>query len=612
MLISALCRYYDILASEGKVLKDGYDYVKTHYLVSLTPNGKISSIIDYQLEISEKDKKGKVKIKKVPRQLIMPRLPQFSGIRANIAEHRPAYIFGIEQKKNELMIGGEKFVKSHEDFVKRNLEFIENIDSPIVNAYRAFISSWKPENEIENELLKVVGNYSNSGFAFCIEGHPNVLLHEDSALLQKWDEYYASLNSNDDSVYKSECAVSGEVEPIAELHNKVKGMYSMGSVLVGHKTTAGCSYGKEKAFNSNISVSAMKKYTEALNYLIDNKNHHSVIDDIHILYWADGGIKNELCSDIMSLFLFNSQTDKLNAEDTDKMLQSVIEGATNGKAVNALADIALLENIDTNVDFYIVGLKPNTSRIAIKFIYKRKFGDILLNIAQHQKDMQIGKENKPVSIWQIRRELISPKSNNEEIDVSLFSSIFNSIIYGTKYPDYLLSTIIRRLKTDINIEGKNVPNNKVRTGVIKACINRNLRLKNKKEEITLSLDKTNLNQAYLCGRLFAVLEKLQQAASDNPLNRTIKDSYFASASSKPVLVFPKLITLAQNHLKKISEKENIYYSKLIQEIISGINGEFPDNFRLEDQGRFMIGYYQQYQSFFEKNTTNDTIIQEDK
>ena len=113
MLISALCRYYDILASEGKVLKDGYDYVKTHYLVSLTPDGKISSIIDYQLEISEKDKKGKVKIKKVPRQLIMPRLPQFSGIRANIAEHRPAYIFGLEQKKSELVTGSEKFAKSH-------------------------------------------------------------------------------------------------------------------------------------------------------------------------------------------------------------------------------------------------------------------------------------------------------------------------------------------------------------------------------------------------------------------------------------------------------------------------------------------------------------------
>jgi CRISPR-associated protein Csd1 len=613
MLISALCRYYDILASEGRVLKDGYDYVKVHYLISLTPDGKISSITDYQNEETETDKKGKIKIKKTPRQLVMPRLPQFSGIRANIAEHRPAYIFGLDQKKNEFVLDDEKgkFTKSHKDFIEKNLKFIEDLNSPIINAYRAFINNWVPENELENELLKTVKKYNNSGFAFCLEGDPNALLHEDSTLLKKWEEYYTLQNTDDDSAYKSQCAVSGKIEPVAELHNKIKGLYSMGSVLVGHKTTAGCSYGNTKAYNSNISVLAMKKYTEAFNYLIDNKNHHSVIDGIHILYWADGGIKNELCSDFFSTLLFNSQSDKVDAEDVDNMLKAVIEGATNGKAENALADISLLENIDTDVDFYIVGLKPNTSRIAIKFIYKKKFGDILMNIVAHQKDMQIGSKNKSVSIWQIRRELISPKSNSEEIDPSLFSSIFNSIIYGTKYPDYLLSTIIRRLKTDVNIEGKKAPNDKVRTGIIKACINRNLRLKNQREELKLSLDKTNFNQAYLCGRLFAVLEKLQQAASGNSLNRTIKDSYFASASSKPSLVFPKLIILAQNHLKKTSEKESIFFSKLIQEIISGINGEFPDSFKLEDQGRFMIGYYQQYQSFFEKNN-DETISQEDK
>lgn len=62
----------------------------------------------------------------------------------------------------------------------------------------------------------------------------------------------------------------------------------------------------------------------------------------------------------------------------------------------------------------------------------------------------------------------------------------------------------------------------------------------------MGLNTENQNQAYLCGRLFAVLEKLQQEALGN-LNRTIKDAYFASASSTPVLVFPKLLCLAQNH-----------------------------------------------------------------
>ena len=95
-----------------------------------------------------------------------------------------------------------------------------------------------------------------------------------------------------------------------------------------------------------------------------------------------------------------------------------------------------------------------------------------------------------------------------------------------------------------------------------------------------------------------MLEKLQQDASNNSLNRTIKDTYFASASSKPVLVFPKLIRLAQNHLNKV--KYPVFYNKLIGEIMDGLDGEYPENLNLMDQGRFDIGYYQQNQDLWKK------------
>ena len=119
----------------------------------------------------------------------------------------------------------------------------------------------------------------------------------------------------------------------------------------------------------------------------------------------------------------------------------------------------------------------------------------------------------------------------------------------------------------------------------------------------MALDKENKNPAYLCGRLFAVLEKLQRDVSGNSLNTTIKDSYFASAASKPAIVFPKILKLAQNHLKK--SKIAVYYNKLIGEIVDKLGSEFPDTLLLTEQGKFMIGYYQQYQSFFTKNNSVD-------
>ena len=120
----------------------------------------------------------------------------------------------------------------------------------------------------------------------------------------------------------------------------------------------------------------------------------------------------------------------------------------------------------------------------------------------------------------------------------------------------------------------------------------------------MALDKENTNQAYLCGRLFAVLQKIQEnAAGGAKLNRTIKDSYFASAASKPALVFPKVLSLSQNHLKKLSEGKAVYFNRLVEEIIGNLSGEFPDTLLLTEQGKFMIGYYQQDQDFYKKAET---------
>lgn len=118
----------------------------------------------------------------------------------------------------------------------------------------------------------------------------------------------------------------------------------------------------------------------------------------------------------------------------------------------------------------------------------------------------------------------------------------------------------------------------------------------------MSLDKTNTNQAYLCGRLFAVLEHTQKNALGK-LNRTIKDSYFSSACLTPARVFPNLLKLTQYHLKKDEYEANS--NKLMCEIIDKIGTQFPPTLSLQEQGKFMIGYYHQVQDFYKKNDKQD-------
>lgn len=229
--------------------------------------------------------------------------------------------------------------------------------------------------------------------------------------------------------------------------------------------------------------------------------------------------------------------------------------------------------------------------------------------------MAICGSNGEIPLWRINNELVSPKASarkkkdNDEsgaakgsdlpISPTLQSDMFQAILNGTNYPYTLLETVVRRVCTDSDTDSNNkIKINAVRAGLIKAFINRKARLNGDKEEITMSLDKENKNPAYLCGRLFAVLEQIQQEASTSKekLNRTIKDVYFSSASSRPALIMPRLIDLSNYHIRN-AEKNNKSnadkYLAIMKEIIDKLDGEFPSNLSLVDKGKFQIGYYQQ-------------------
>ncbi len=608
MLISALCDYYDVLAKKGLLCPEGYSFEEIHYIIALNPDGTIADIIDWRVTKMVLDKKGKEKEIKIPRLVVMPKRGEKPGIDAHYIEHRPIKIVGLN------LVGGkfttedrtENARKSHESFVKKNSELIEGIDSPVVNAYRAFIENWKPEAECENsQLLKLGKDYTNSKYAFCLAGRPDLLLHDDPKIKSRHEELNAQNSDAKDSVM-AQCAITGKIMPIARIHGKIKGIGDKKGVsLICYDDEAFCSYNNIKSYNSNVSEFAANRYVQALNYLASNKVHRILIDDIRVLFWAaDGSERND---DIMAMLL--SQDSAGGANEVNNRLKNLMSAAREGRVA---ADELKTDGIDQDVDFYIVGIMPNVARLALKFIYRKRFGDILQNIAQHQNDMQVDKELKPVPLWKIKRELISPKSSNAKVDIALMSKIFEAIVNGTQYPEYLLSTVVMRVKTDADIK-VNYESFCIRAGIIKACINRKSRYTKKKEELTLALNTENTNPAYLCGRLFAALEKLQREASGD-LNRTIKDAYFASASSRPALVFPTIMKLAQNHLKKIEKPSSkIYFDKLIGELINMLDDSFPTSFNLTQQGIFIIGYYQQYQSFFEKNENkNNTTISEEE
>lgn len=89
----------------------------------------------------------------------------------------------------------------------------------------------------------------------------------------------------------------------------------------------------------------------------------------------------------------------------------------------------------------------------------------------------------------IVRELVLPEAANDAVPPPLMAGLIRAASTGTMYPQELLSTVVRRIKSDKNTEGKHfIKMNPTRIGIIKAYINRKCRIEHKKEEIKMALD----------------------------------------------------------------------------------------------------------------------------
>ena len=310
---------------------------------------------------------------------------EISTIKANIVEHRPVYIFGLMWDKDHFTATDKtnKAQKSHKAFVEANLAFIGELDSPIVNAYRKFLQKWDPVRETDNPWLMNLGKeYNAAGYAFCLSGNPGIMLQDDPDMKVLWMEQYRAQSENQGHI--AQCAITGSDAPIARIHGKIKGVrdgHSTGCVLIGFNNDAERSYGNRQSYNSNISEAAMQKYTEALNYLLSDPRHKAEIGDMTVVFWAmnQKGTYEELFAQMVL-----GRGYQMTAGQTEDMLKQLLkDGAHAGILESQLQSLGIIQ---TDVDFYMVGLKPNVSRLSVKFMVRRKYADILWNIVRFQQN----------------------------------------------------------------------------------------------------------------------------------------------------------------------------------------------------------------------------------
>lgn len=510
-----------------------------------------------------------------------------SGKDANLLWDNASFVFGTGNK------GAIKLAS----FIDTLQSWLGELDDPGVKAVRLFCTKLQGEPESVSALIERFG-YSEDFekrdpvLTFQLQGDLEGIHHRPSVRSAYGDAF---IQRGASGGVRGNCLVTGKTNiPIALNETVIKNVWGgqpAGCNIVSFNARAFESYGKTERQGENAPVSraAAFAYTTALNHLLrKDSSQRMQVGDASTVFWAE---KQDPFETIFG-DIFQDNPDSAEA------VRTLLDAVHSGKWGQS----------DESLRYHVLGLAPNAARISIRFYHCVTLGELGQRVAQHFEDLSLERGPHDPLYPSLFRLLTAVALQNkaDNIPPNLGGAVVDAIFAGvnTPYPSLWLNAAVGRCRAEQNV-------NYLRAAAIKACLNRQQRhaqfstqpLAPEKEFLPM-LDLSNTNPAYRLGRLFAVLEKIQEEASPG-LNATIRDRYYGAASSTPVAVFTTLLRLKNAHLKKLAVGRVAWFEKLLGEVLGPVT-DFPKHLPLPDQGRFALGYYHQRQDFFTKKTDDTT------
>lgn len=578
MILQALVQHYENLAGQDKVSKPGWCHAKVSYLIDLKEDGTIKEIIPLKRE----EERGKKKVW-VSETICVPEMvTRSSGVSANFLCDNAKYFLGIDADGT-----GQRVIECFQAAKARHLSILKDSESMMAKAICRYFEHWNPETAQENPVVKEHWEELNDGgnLIFGMGGH---YAQDDELIKRIWEKQQEQKEEGQVGT----CLVTGQKTKIARIHRGIKGVpgaQSSGAALVSFNAPAFESYGKEQSYNAPVGQYAEFAYTTALNYLLNQREYRFPMGDSMVVFWAESGEQE------YQRIFFSSLDPQ---PDNQEQIRKVFENLKRGIWVD-LEDI----NLDMNQKFYILCLAPNAARLSVRFFYQNSFGNILKNIEKHYSRMEIVRpswENRAyLGIRQMLMETVNQKSKDKSPVPNMAAMVLKAVLSDDRYPASLYTDTLIRIRAE---QGKVTCG---RAAIIKAFLIQNYKWK--EGEGCMGLNVECKEPAYVLGRLFAILEFIQKDVNPG-INTTIRDRYFNSACTTPASVFPVLIKLKNSHIKKLERESGgtkIYYEKLLTELMGNLAVEgkgtgFPRRLSLEEQGKFMLGYYHQIQKKYEK------------
>jgi CRISPR-associated protein Csd1 len=424
------------------------------------------------------------------------------------------------------------------------------------------------------QWLQSRGAASSDVALFVIDG---VDLSREEPCRQWWREYRKNLLKSSRKGCGMICLLSGvEVTP-ARTHDKISGLKRFDGrgqdVVAGFDKPAFGSYGLDQSENAAMSEHMAKAYVQGLNHLVEH--HCQDIGGAAVVYWFKEKV---LPAEDLIAMLFGMQTEKRQAASALGQARKLLQAIRTGERAQ------LGHN-----HYYAMTLSGASGRVMVRDWMEGQFAQLLSSIEAWFSDLSIvhresGEHLAPDPKF---RDLGSALvREREDLPASTAAVLWRTAVAGQAIPQPLLAQALDRFRSALI---RDETFNHARMGLIKAYF---VRKPSGDQHMKPYLNPDHPDPAYHCGRLLAVLAKLQHSALGD-VGAGVVQRFYPAASTAPGLTLGRLISNARNHLGKLDGGLSFWYEQQIGEVMGRFGDGLPRALDLEGQGLFALGYYQQ-------------------
>lgn len=548
------------LGDDFQELPSGYANKKCHWKISINPqNGNYNFI---SLNLDYKGKGGVI--------MTVPSLSRSNDIKPYLVDYQ-TYVFGrsnVSQKPNYLELRHQAYLNL---LNKCYLKTSNNSVKAIIDFLNSDVKF--PENLMDDHWI-----------TFEVEGEDNFLL--DKNIQSFWAEY--SFSKTEEDTIQKQCHVSGDFGDIVDVVSikiKCPSLSKDGLVLITANDETYEHYGWEQAQNSPLSLEASEKTHNALNELFRSSKHSKKVGKNVYVFWAND-----------DPFLFFNENDP-------EIVKEFFESFKTG---NIWSDYKLKENDQFKIFGFSNMSNRNikSTRLVVKYANHLSMKQLYQNQFRWLQSIKInnnGKDEFP-EFWKLIKTLHRAKDNKNVADYETI--IIDCILNGKSLPSNILTTVIRRSLLDVIVKDDKTKKAKsisfLQISLIKACLYDKIQMKG----YDMSSEQENCDDvAYNLGRLWALIEKLQEEALGRKPNASITDKNFKSICSLPNKTMGRLNHKISYYIKLLRMKnygKSVWLDREITKITDQIPS-LPDKINTSEQGMFILGYYHKKSSLYSKS-----------